>query len=107
LRYLRWRSWLARNAFSAGEAHPEVFARAKRAIRAWKMFEMEWLELGWTDAAIEVGSTVGVLVGHYGFWSLNPCRIAYVLEEGGRVETFGFGVQSTRMLMLRVSASPI
>jgi uncharacterized protein (UPF0548 family) len=68
----------------------EVFARAKQAIRAWKMFEMDWLELCWNDAAIEVGSTVGVLVGHYGFWSLNPCRIAYVLEERGRVEKFGF-----------------
>ena len=54
------------------------------------MLEMHWLELCWTDTAIEVGSTVGVLVGHYGFWSLNPCRIAYVLEEGGRVEKFGF-----------------
>jgi uncharacterized protein (UPF0548 family) len=69
---------------------PEVFARAKQAIRAWKMFDMDWLELCWTDAAIEVGSTVGVLVGHYGFWSLNPCRIAYVLEEGRRLEKFGF-----------------
>ncbi len=68
----------------------EVFARAKQAIRAWKMFEMDWLELCWTNAAIEVGSTVGVLVGHYGFWSLNPCRIAYVLEERGRVEKFRF-----------------
>jgi uncharacterized protein (UPF0548 family) len=69
---------------------PEVFAQAKRAIRGWKMFEMDWLELCWTDAVIEVGSTVGVLVGHYGFWSLNPCRITYVLEERGRVEKFGF-----------------
>jgi uncharacterized protein (UPF0548 family) len=69
---------------------PEVFARAKQAIRAWKMFEMDWLELCWTNAAIEVGSTVGVLVRHYGFWSLNPCRIAYVFEEGVRVEKFGF-----------------
>jgi uncharacterized protein (UPF0548 family) len=69
---------------------PKVFAQAKRAIRAWKMFEMDWLELCWTDAVIEVGSTVGVLVGHYGFWSLNPCRVAYVLEERGRVEKFGF-----------------
>jgi uncharacterized protein (UPF0548 family) len=69
---------------------PEVFARAQQAIRDWKMFKMEWLELCWTDAAIEVGSTVGVLVGHFGFWSLNPCRIVYVLEERGPVEKFGF-----------------
>ena len=68
----------------------EVFARAKQEITDWKMFEMDWLELCWTDAAIQVGSTVGVLVGHYGFWSLNPCRIAYVLEERGGVERFGF-----------------
>jgi uncharacterized protein (UPF0548 family) len=32
-----------------------------------------------------------VLAWHYGFWSLNTARIAYLIEESGEVERFGFG----------------
>ena len=42
-------------------------------------------------APLEVGTTVGALARHYGFWSLNPTRIAYFVEETGAVERFGFG----------------
>jgi uncharacterized protein (UPF0548 family) len=33
---------------------------------------------------------VAVLVSHLGFWSLNACRIAYVIEEHGGKEKYGF-----------------
>ncbi len=42
-------------------------------------------------APLEVGTTVGALARHYGFWSLNPARITYLVEETGAVERFGFG----------------
>ena len=64
--------------------------RAKDAIRQWKMFEMSWLELCWPNVPIVAGSTVAVVVHHVGFWSLNACRIVYVIEERGAVERFGF-----------------
>jgi uncharacterized protein (UPF0548 family) len=68
----------------------ETFERAKSAIRQWKMFDMPWVELCWPDAPIEAGATVAVLVSHLGFWSLNPCRIVYGIEEHGALEKFGF-----------------
>jgi uncharacterized protein (UPF0548 family) len=68
----------------------EDFERAKRAIRNWKMFEMAGVSLCWPDAAIEVGTTVAVMVSHGVFWSLSACRIVYVMEEHGAVEKFGF-----------------
>ena len=68
----------------------EIFERAKRAVRAWKMFDISWLELFWPDAAIEEGTSVAVLVSHLGFWSVNVCRIVYVMDEHGPVDTFGF-----------------
>ncbi|MDP9337675.1 MAG: DUF1990 domain-containing protein [Acidobacteriota bacterium] len=68
----------------------EVFQRAKRAVKQWKMFDMGWIELCWPDAPIEQGSTVAVLVAHLGFWSLNACRIVYVIEESGTIEKYGF-----------------
>ena len=54
------------------------------------MFEMRWIELCWSGIPIEPGSDVAVLVSHFGFWSLNGCRIVYVVKEGGPVEKFGF-----------------
>jgi uncharacterized protein (UPF0548 family) len=69
---------------------PAAFERAADAIRNWRMFEMPWLELFWPNTPIEVGATVGVLVSHLGFWSLNACRIAYLIGDHGAREKFGF-----------------
>jgi uncharacterized protein (UPF0548 family) len=77
------------NRIRLGEG-PEVFARAVKAIRDWKMFEMPWVQLCWPDTPIEEGATVAVLVSHLGFWSLNAARIVYVLEENGADKRFGF-----------------
>jgi uncharacterized protein (UPF0548 family) len=68
----------------------EVFERAKNAIRQWKMFEMPWIELCWPNTPIQTGATVAVLASHLGFWSLNACRIVYVIEEKGALEKYGF-----------------
>ena len=60
---------------------PEAYAAATLAIRQWKMFDLGWVELCWPDTPIEAGATVAVLVNHFGFWSLNSCRIVYVLKS--------------------------
>jgi uncharacterized protein (UPF0548 family) len=41
--------------------------------------------------AIQVGTDVAVLVRHFGFYSLNACRIAYVVDEDGPLGRYGFG----------------
>lgn len=66
---------------------PGVFERAKQAVRQWKMFEMGWLELCWSDARVDPGSTVAVLAYHLGFWSLHVARIVYVIDEPSK---YGF-----------------
>ena len=68
----------------------DTFERAKRAVIRWKMFDMPWLDLCWPDTPIEPGSTVSVVVSHLGFWSMNACRIVYVIEEHGSSERYGF-----------------
>ena len=60
---------------------PVTFARAVEALRHWKMYETGWTKLCWPDAPITGGTLVGVLGRHFGLWSLNACRIAYVIEE--------------------------
>lgn len=72
-------------------AGAQDFAKAVIAIRNWKMFAMPWVQLCWTNTAINVGETVAALINHLGFWSLNASRIVYVIEEKGAVvEKFGF-----------------
>jgi uncharacterized protein (UPF0548 family) len=68
----------------------ETFECAKSAIRQWKMFDMPWIDLCWPDTPIEPGATVAVLVSHLGFWSMNACRIVYVIDEHGSSERYGF-----------------
>jgi uncharacterized protein (UPF0548 family) len=63
------------------------FEKAKAAIENWKMFEVPGLELIHTDTPIEPDRNVALLAHHLGFWSLNSCRIVYVIDEGNR---FGF-----------------
>ena len=74
----------------------DLFERAKRAVDAWKMFDIPWLELCWPDSPIEAGTTVAVLVSHLQFWSLNACRIVYVMEERDAAETYGFAYGTLR-----------
>jgi uncharacterized protein (UPF0548 family) len=77
------------NRICLGEGR-QTFERAIEALKSWKMFEINWIKLCWPDTPIEVGVGVGVLARHLGFWSLNVCRIVYVLEEKGDVEKCGF-----------------
>jgi uncharacterized protein (UPF0548 family) len=67
-----------------------TFERAKNAVRQWKTFEMPWISLCWPQTPIETGATVAVLVSHLGFWSMNPCRIVYVVDEQEPLHRFGF-----------------
>ena len=64
-----------------------VFERAKTAIRQWKMFDVPGIELLYPDTPIKPGRTVAPLANHLGFYSLNSCRIVYVIDE---VYRFGF-----------------
>ena len=68
----------------------ENFTKAVSAIQNWQMFALSWVQLCRTETPIKVGETVAVLANHLGFWSLNACRIVYVIEEKGAVEKYGF-----------------
>ena len=67
-----------------------TWQRAAEAIRGWRMFSMPWVSLHWTSAPIKVGTDVAVSVRHFGFYSLNACRIVYVIDEEDPIKRFGF-----------------
>jgi uncharacterized protein (UPF0548 family) len=54
------------------------------------MFNIPWLRLCYPTAPIRVGTDVAVLVHHVGFFSLNACRIVYLVENDAGIESFGF-----------------
>lgn len=77
------------NRIRVGEGR-EAFARASEALHSWKMFDLGWVRVFPREPPIEVGTTVAVLGRHYGFWSLNVCRIVYLIEDAGEVRRYGF-----------------
>jgi uncharacterized protein (UPF0548 family) len=52
-----------------------------RALDRWAMFDTGWTQLCWPETPIAEGEVVCCLARHLGFWSLNACRIVYVLDE--------------------------
>jgi uncharacterized protein (UPF0548 family) len=69
---------------------PATWDKAIAAVREWKMFDLDWLALYSRSTPIRAGETVAVLARHLGCYSLNACRIAYVLEETAPSQRFGF-----------------
>ena len=68
----------------------ETFQLAVAALRNWKQFDLGWVKIVPSDIAIEVGATVAVQAQTFGFWSLNACRVVYVIDEQEPVQKFGF-----------------
>jgi uncharacterized protein (UPF0548 family) len=77
------------NRIRIGEGRA-AFARAVEAIRSWRQLSLGWVSPYPASAPIEPGTTVAVRVRHFGFWSLNACRIVYTIDDEGPVVRFGF-----------------
>lgn len=67
-----------------------AWQRAVQAIRSWQMFSMPWVTLDSPNAPIQVGTDVVVSVRHFGFYSLNACRVVYIVNEDAPTKRFGF-----------------
>ena len=74
-------------AIGHGEAD---FQRARTALATWKHFEIGWVQAFPGQASIETGTVVGVLIQHFGFWSLNGARVLYHVSRTEDPARFGF-----------------
>ena len=74
----------------------ETFERAATALRRWHMLDLGWAAVHPAGAVVAPGRIVAVVARHYGFWSLNACRIVYTVDEvatgrGARRAGFAYG----------------
>ena len=73
-------------AIGAGDA---TFARATAALVEWRHFDLGWVTLHPRQAGITDGTVVAVAIRHFGFWSLNGCRVVYSTADS-RESRLGF-----------------
>jgi uncharacterized protein (UPF0548 family) len=59
----------------------EIFARARRKLESWDMFDLGWVSTFPRRVDIQPGAVVAVVASHFGFWSVNLSRIVFV-EKG-------------------------
>ena len=71
----------------------EVYGRAVEALKQWRQFELGWVTLVPRGGKIEEGATVAVKARACGTWSLNACRVVYIVDEADAtvpITRFGF-----------------
>lgn len=83
------------NHFRARLGYGEtIFNCASTAIRQWKMFPPEMIELFPAQPALEAGKCVALRIRACGLWALAACRIVYTFDEtaddDAAVRRFGF-----------------
>ena len=69
---------------------PADFERARAALLTWRQFDIGWVETFPRNAPVSVGTVVAVLIRHFGFWSLNGCRVLYSVGSPTDTARFGF-----------------
>ncbi len=67
-----------------------IFLAAKAALQRWEHFRLGWVELWSPDTPIQSGAAVAIMAWTAGLWTLNCCRIVYVVDESGPISKFGF-----------------
>lgn len=71
-----------------------AFAAAKRAFRAWTMFDLGWTRVANAAATIQPGQLVVVEVHALGLWALNISRVVDLADDPHR---FGFVYATTAL----------
>ena len=68
----------------------DAFLAAREALRSWRHLQLPWVEAYPSSLRVAEGSEVALLAHHYGFWSLNACRVASISSEDDTRQVWGF-----------------
>ena len=68
-----------------------VFDAARSALRDFANYPASFTRAIRLEETFEAGTVFGTVATHFGFASMNPCRIAFVVDEA-EAGRFGFGL---------------
>ena len=68
----------------------DVFERAVEALKQWRQFELGWVTVVPRGVKLEKDAVVAVKARACGTWSLNACRVVYVIDDQVLVRRAGF-----------------
>ncbi len=74
---------VGRRRVELGVGQP-VYRRAVEELRAWRMFDLRWVQLYPAGARPTAGTTVVLVATWAGLWSMNALRVVYAIEEDDR-----------------------
>ncbi|MCO4747374.1 MAG: DUF1990 domain-containing protein [Proteobacteria bacterium] len=70
----------------------EVWLKAVNALSEWRQFDLSWVYPHDDTVPLRPGATFAFVSRQLGLWSVNVCRLVYVIDEqSGRRARFGFG----------------
>ncbi len=79
----------AKQVLGTGE---EMFECLVKLLKEWKHFDIWWLLVYPDQPEMKEGTTLVVVANHGPLWSLNACKIVYVIdEEDATHKRFGYG----------------
>ena len=70
----------------------ECFRKAKLALQRWQHFDLGWINIQAPAPVVDL--VVPVVVRVFGIWTLNYCKVVYLLEERNKWG-FAYGTLST------------
>lgn len=71
-----------------GEA---TWCAAKTALQHWRQFDLNWIWPSNVDTPLEAGACFAFVSRALGVWSVNICRVVYVIQEQSEdVQRYGF-----------------
>lgn len=76
----------------------ETWKAAKAALRNWTQFDLEWVWPHDRTAPLQVGAPFAFTSRQLGMWSVNVCRIAYVIDEEDTRFGFGYGTVGSHVV---------
>ncbi|MBF0612298.1 MAG: DUF1990 domain-containing protein [Magnetococcales bacterium] len=82
---------LAHYRFVLGRGE-NIYAHAKEALRQWKCFDLDWVQLCWPETIAAVGTDLAILGNSLGLWLINAVRILDVFDEQTTDHRFGFAM---------------
>ena len=71
----------------------EVYERAVGALNQWQQFNLGWVSVVPPGVKLDKDAIVAVKARAFGTWSLNACRVVYLIDEQvlGRRTGFAYG----------------